>query len=99
MTTPSITYNGAVEPLIEPTPRILTFPTEPGSPVADATRTPAIFPEKALSKDSLDPEVIWSALIDVAEPVNDDSWQYHTPQPSLHPAAPHPTSSPLSRSA
>ena len=58
--------------MIEPTTRILISPMEHGSPVAEAVRTPAILPDKALSNDSLDPETILSACIVDADPVKDD---------------------------
>ena len=45
---------------------------DPGSPVAEAVRTPAILPDNALSKDSLEPETILSALMTAADPVNED---------------------------
>ena len=72
VTTPSITYNGLLEALIEPTPRMLISAIDPGSPVAEAVRTPAILPDNALSKDSLEPETILSALMTAADPVNED---------------------------
>ena len=49
--TPSTTYNGWVEPLTEPIPRIVIAWSEPGSPVDAPTRTPATLPSNDLTSD------------------------------------------------
>lgn len=56
---------------MDPTPRMLISPGEPGSPVVVVTRTPVNLPANALSRDSFEPDTISSALTAFAEPVKE----------------------------
>ena len=68
--TPSITYNGWVEPLREPIPRINTFWSAPGSPVEAPMLTPAILPSNDLMSEDLAADMSLS-FITAAEPVKE----------------------------
>ena len=68
-----MTYNGVVDALIEPTPRICISPDAPGAPVVELTLTPETLPDNILSTDS-EVEVPTSSSEDTfwADPVKED---------------------------
>src|SRR6186713_109039 len=68
MGTPSITYNGSLLALMEPTPLMRMLGVAPASPLEEVTCTPAALPTRAFWKDVEGTSLISLCLITEAAP-------------------------------